>query len=230
MLKLGEGRLLVAIEGEEPFWLSERFACVDCGISLPPIEPRMFSFNGPHGACPACDGLGARTVIDPERPNPMEADYHARTAMRAGSTAKGRSRLSRDAAPASMRPAAVGNRTCSVPMAVRPTKPTVLRCRCSNRSAARSPGHRAMAGTASRAGDDSAFNANLHGHGPGIHVTLARGTDDRCLISQINGRWFTFTRFAADHQRCRASTHVDAGALNIGSRFSAGLGIASGCL
>ena len=66
-LKLGEGRLLVAVEGEEPFWLSERFACVDCGISLPPIEPRMFSFNGPHGACPACDGLGARTVIDPER-------------------------------------------------------------------------------------------------------------------------------------------------------------------
>jgi excinuclease ABC subunit A len=66
-LKLGEGRLLVAVEGEEPFWLSERFACIDCGISLPPIEPRMFSFNGPHGACPACDGLGARTVIDPER-------------------------------------------------------------------------------------------------------------------------------------------------------------------
>ncbi|MBX3192655.1 MAG: excinuclease ABC subunit UvrA [Labilithrix sp.] len=66
-LKIGEGRLLVAVEGEEPFWLSERFACVDCGISLPPIEPRMFSFNGPHGACPACDGLGARTVVDPER-------------------------------------------------------------------------------------------------------------------------------------------------------------------
>jgi excinuclease ABC subunit A len=66
-LKTGEGRLLVAVEGEEPFWLSERFACVDCGISLPPIEPRMFSFNGPHGACPACDGLGARTVVDPER-------------------------------------------------------------------------------------------------------------------------------------------------------------------
>ena len=66
-LKLGEGRLLIAVEGEEPFWLSERFACVDCGISLPPIEPRMFSFNGPHGACPACDGLGARTVVDPLR-------------------------------------------------------------------------------------------------------------------------------------------------------------------
>src|SRR5215469_2551795 len=66
-LKIGEGRLLVAVEGEEPFWLSERFACVDCGISLPPIEPRMFSFNGPHGACPSCDGLGARVVVDPER-------------------------------------------------------------------------------------------------------------------------------------------------------------------
>jgi excinuclease ABC subunit A len=66
-LKTGEGRLLIAVEDEEPFWLSERFACVDCGISLPPIEPRMFSFNGPHGACPSCDGLGARTVVDPER-------------------------------------------------------------------------------------------------------------------------------------------------------------------
>jgi excinuclease ABC subunit A len=66
-LKMGEGRLLIAVEGEEPFWLSERFACVDCGISLPPIEPRMFSFNGPHGACPACDGLGARVVVDHER-------------------------------------------------------------------------------------------------------------------------------------------------------------------
>src|SRR4051812_22403379 len=66
-LKTGEGRLLVAPEGEEPFWMSERFACVDCGISLPPIEPRMFSFNGPHGACPACDGLGAKDVVDPER-------------------------------------------------------------------------------------------------------------------------------------------------------------------
>jgi excinuclease ABC subunit A len=70
-LKLGEGRLLVDLstDGErcEPLWMSERFACIDCGISLPPIEPRMFSFNGPHGACPACDGIGARTRIDPER-------------------------------------------------------------------------------------------------------------------------------------------------------------------
>jgi excinuclease ABC subunit A len=66
-LKLGEGRLLVDTGDGEPFWMSERFACIDCGISLPPIEPRMFSFNGPHGACPACDGLGARDVVDPDR-------------------------------------------------------------------------------------------------------------------------------------------------------------------
>jgi excinuclease ABC subunit A len=66
-LKLGEGRLLVQAGDDEPVWMSERFACVDCGISLPPIEPRMFSFNGPHGACPTCDGLGARDVVDPER-------------------------------------------------------------------------------------------------------------------------------------------------------------------
>ena len=70
-LKLGEGRLLADTstdhEETEPMWMSERFACVDCGISLPPIEPRMFSFNGPHGACPACDGIGTRTRVDPER-------------------------------------------------------------------------------------------------------------------------------------------------------------------
>ncbi len=70
-LKLGEGRLLVDLSTDadrhEPLWMSERFACIDCGVSLPPIEPRMFSFNGPHGACPACDGIGARTRIDPER-------------------------------------------------------------------------------------------------------------------------------------------------------------------
>jgi excinuclease ABC subunit A len=66
-LKLGEGRILVQAGDDEPVWMSERFACVDCGISLPPIEPRMFSFNGPHGACPVCDGLGARDVVDPER-------------------------------------------------------------------------------------------------------------------------------------------------------------------
>ena len=44
---------------------SEKFACVHCGISLPEIEPRIFSFNNPHGACPACHGLGFTQEIDP---------------------------------------------------------------------------------------------------------------------------------------------------------------------
>jgi excinuclease ABC subunit A len=78
-LKLGEGRLLADLSTEqsksEPLWMSERFACIECGISLPPIEPRMFSFNGPHGACPACDGIGLRTRVDPERvvPDPKRS-------------------------------------------------------------------------------------------------------------------------------------------------------------
>ncbi|MCC6521577.1 MAG: excinuclease ABC subunit UvrA, partial [Polyangiaceae bacterium] len=42
-------------------------ACVSCGVSLPPVEPRMFSFNGPHGACPTCGGLGVRMRVDPGR-------------------------------------------------------------------------------------------------------------------------------------------------------------------
>lgn len=66
-LKVGEGRLLYGAGENAPVWLSERFACVSCGISLPPIEPRMFSFNGPHGACPACDGLGRVTAVDASR-------------------------------------------------------------------------------------------------------------------------------------------------------------------
>ena len=62
----------------EPMWMSERFACIDCGISLPPVEPRMFSFNGPHGACPACDGIGARTRIDPGSRGARSAAHAAR--------------------------------------------------------------------------------------------------------------------------------------------------------
>ena len=77
-LKLGEGVLLVDTsrpgEPAEPILMSERFACVSCGVSLPPIEPRMFSFNGPHGACPSCGGLGMRTRVDPGRvvPDPSK--------------------------------------------------------------------------------------------------------------------------------------------------------------
>jgi excinuclease ABC subunit A len=45
---------------------SERFACLRCGTSLPELEPRMFSFNSPHGACPRCTGLGSQMEIDPD--------------------------------------------------------------------------------------------------------------------------------------------------------------------
>src|SRR4051794_40839841 len=45
---------------------SERFACLHCGLSMPELEPRSFSFNAPHGACPRCTGLGSMMEIDPE--------------------------------------------------------------------------------------------------------------------------------------------------------------------
>ncbi|MBE2316367.1 excinuclease ABC subunit UvrA [Solirubrobacter sp. CPCC 204708] len=54
-------------EGEpEIHTYSERFACLHCGISMPELEPRSFSFNAPHGACPRCTGLGSMMEIDPE--------------------------------------------------------------------------------------------------------------------------------------------------------------------
>ena len=54
-------------EGDpEIFTYSERFACLHCGISMPELEPRSFSFNAPHGACPRCTGLGSMMEIDPE--------------------------------------------------------------------------------------------------------------------------------------------------------------------
>jgi len=71
-LKLGEGIVLIQeMEGEARLF-SEHFACVLCGISLPEIQPRSFSFNSPHGACPECTGLGTRKEFDAERvlPNP----------------------------------------------------------------------------------------------------------------------------------------------------------------
>ncbi|MCX6718543.1 MAG: excinuclease ABC subunit UvrA [Candidatus Staskawiczbacteria bacterium] len=48
------------------FVFSEHFACEDCGISLPELEPRLFSFNNPYGACPECTGLGEKLEVDPE--------------------------------------------------------------------------------------------------------------------------------------------------------------------
>jgi len=64
-LKLGSGIVLISIVDGEEMLFSEHFACVYCGISLGEIEPRTFSFNNPHGACPACTGLGCKMEIDP---------------------------------------------------------------------------------------------------------------------------------------------------------------------
>jgi excinuclease ABC subunit A len=65
-LKLGAGIVLVSVLDGEEFLFSEHFACVHCGISLGEIAPRTFSFNSPHGACPACTGLGTSLEIDPD--------------------------------------------------------------------------------------------------------------------------------------------------------------------
>ena len=66
-LKLGSGVVLVSIIDGEEILFSEKAACVYCGISLPEIAPRTFSFNSPHGACPTCTGLGTQQEIDVER-------------------------------------------------------------------------------------------------------------------------------------------------------------------
>ena len=65
-LKLGDGVVYVQIvDGDErTLMFSEKFACIDCGISLPDITPRLFSFNSPYGACPDCTGLGRRMTFD----------------------------------------------------------------------------------------------------------------------------------------------------------------------
>ncbi|MDQ6960568.1 MAG: excinuclease ABC subunit UvrA [Mariprofundaceae bacterium] len=64
-LRYGNG-MLIALVDEEARAFSERFACPDCGISYPEIEPRLFSFNSPAGACSRCDGIGSMMIFDPE--------------------------------------------------------------------------------------------------------------------------------------------------------------------
>jgi excinuclease ABC subunit A len=74
-LKLGNGTLLVdMLDGSKPLVLSERLVSWEYGITLPPLEPRLFSFNSPHGACPACDGLGVVSRVDARRivPDPKK--------------------------------------------------------------------------------------------------------------------------------------------------------------
>lgn len=65
-LKLAEGRVLVDVMEQEELLFSSNLACPECGFSIDELAPRMFSFNSPFGACPDCDGLGAKMIVDPE--------------------------------------------------------------------------------------------------------------------------------------------------------------------
>lgn len=64
-LKLSEGLVIIDCDGNEELY-SSNYACPDCGISIEEIEPRLFSFNTPWGACPECSGLGFKQVVDPD--------------------------------------------------------------------------------------------------------------------------------------------------------------------
>ncbi len=63
---LAEGLVVIDVLEGEPMTFSENFACPEHGVSLPELEPRIFSFNSPHGACPRCTGLGSQLEIDPD--------------------------------------------------------------------------------------------------------------------------------------------------------------------
>ncbi|UJL45319.1 excinuclease ABC subunit UvrA [Virgibacillus sp. NKC19-16] len=65
-LGLGEGQLIVDVIGEEELLFSENHSCPICGFSIGELEPRLFSFNSPFGACPTCDGLGTNLEVDLE--------------------------------------------------------------------------------------------------------------------------------------------------------------------
>ncbi|MDE5943221.1 MAG: excinuclease ABC subunit UvrA [Clostridia bacterium] len=64
-LKLADGLVVIDCNGNEELY-SSKYACPDCGISIEEIEPRLFSFNTPWGACPECSGLGFRQLVDPD--------------------------------------------------------------------------------------------------------------------------------------------------------------------
>ena len=65
-LALADRLVVIDIVDGETMTFSERFACPEHGVGLPELQPRIFSFNSPHGACPRCMGLGSQQRIDPE--------------------------------------------------------------------------------------------------------------------------------------------------------------------
>ena len=65
-LKLTDGYVAVDVIGDQVLQFSEKLACPYCGFSIKELEPRLFSFNAPFGACPECDGLGEKIEVDPD--------------------------------------------------------------------------------------------------------------------------------------------------------------------
>ncbi|WP_099352484.1 excinuclease ABC subunit UvrA [Fredinandcohnia onubensis] len=65
-LRLAGGKVIIDVIGEEELLFSELHSCPICGFSIGELEPRMFSFNSPFGACPDCDGLGSKLEVDPD--------------------------------------------------------------------------------------------------------------------------------------------------------------------
>ncbi len=63
-LKNGEGKVIIDVLGKERMVMSENYACPHCDFSIPELEPRIFSFNSPYGACPVCKGLGVQQKVD----------------------------------------------------------------------------------------------------------------------------------------------------------------------
>ena len=66
-LKLTGGLVTIVVVGGDERVYSEKLACPDCGISVPQLEPRSFSFNSPYGACTECHGLGSKYDFDPSK-------------------------------------------------------------------------------------------------------------------------------------------------------------------
>ena len=64
--KMAGGKVLINVGGDKEILMSENYACTECDYSLEELEPRMFSFNSPYGACPECKGLGVKLSIDPD--------------------------------------------------------------------------------------------------------------------------------------------------------------------
>ncbi|ALS26128.1 subunit A of excinuclease ABC [Paenibacillus sp. 32O-W] len=87
-LQLAGGRVIVDVMGQEELLFSSNLACPECGFSIEELSPRMFSFNSPYGACPECDGLGAKMIVDTDLlvPDPDKSIEQGAFEAWAGST------------------------------------------------------------------------------------------------------------------------------------------------